>query len=237
MTLYSQDVRAIKKTIRRKFKMPQLPLPLAQRIVFERTNFISHGGVSKIIEGISETVFKNAFSLSVVEGAAGFGKSHLAVFLAGTLLERGLEVSLVDGTDNSELFQNRRVLLIDDADQILSQMVKKHSGPFVDLVERRRIAKQAIVVFSQPSLLELGFDDHVLSRLRAGIWHQIQAPKEEEVPAVISALARQRGIELSKEQISFLARRLDRSMPGMVAALDELVGTFEKIGSRRSLPL
>jgi chromosomal replication initiation ATPase DnaA len=210
----------------------QIPLELSQPISFSPDNFVVHAGVSEVAHDIHGILEQKRFSLTVVLGEPRSGKTHFSVYLSDRAITLGRQVVAIEGAlalewcahiTADDMLPSQGVLLIDDADAFLSGIVAaKSSGPFVDLVERCRRRDVALVLLSSRDLEGVGCDDHVLSRLRAGIAIQIGHPGEDDLSAILDTMTKQRGVYLSESKRGFLLRRVERSVSGVLQCLDRL---------------
>ena len=210
----------------------QIPLKLSQPIRYSPENFVVHAGVSESVNDIQGILEQKGFSLTTVVGEPKSGKTHFTVYLTDRARHLGREVVSVEGglaqawcgsITADTVIPHHGVLLVDDADAFLSGIVtSKSSGPFVDLVERCRRRDVAVVLFTSRDLEGVGCDDHVLSRLRAGMGIQMNHPSEDDLPAILDTMTKQRGIYLSESKRGFVLRRVERSIAGLLQCIDRL---------------
>jgi chromosomal replication initiation ATPase DnaA len=214
--------------------MIQLPLGIVPRRAYSARNFVAHAGVSAAIEQIRAFLVQPIFRIMTVTGSEKSGLSHLSISLAQSLADTGLFPRLIEGADffdwanertSQTNFDAGEVALVDDADLYLKNIAANDSGHFVNIIECLRRQRGAIVFFMHQPFVECGCDDHVLSRLRAGQQVVIGAPGEEDLQKLISQMASQRGINISRKNIDFLAKRLPRD----IARIDEYLERLQQL--------
>jgi chromosomal replication initiation ATPase DnaA len=207
----------------------QIPLYLPQPLRYATSNFMVHGGCWDVVEALRTAFQRPGFSLSVVIGARGLGKTHCSIYGADLASSLSRPAQLLDGEGcltwieqnpkDLALTQNG-ALVVDDGNKFLSML--RNSGPFVELVEKCRRTNTALVFFSECNPQELGCDDHVMSRVRSGVQTLIGHPHERELDPLLDLLARQRGIFLSPPKRAFLLKRVGRTLPELVDCLQRL---------------
>jgi chromosomal replication initiation ATPase DnaA len=226
-------------------EVTQLNLNIRPRLVYSAQNFIVHDGVREIISRLAHRPLPHRFELFFAAGPQRCGKTHLSLKIADIVSSQGGYPRLADGANfpawlsehAAQRLSDDDVLIVDDAHAYLSSLRPGMSGPFVDLIERARTARSRIMLLSEESSESFSFDEHVASRLAAGAALRVGAPSENEMRLLIDALARQRGLSLTERKISYLLRRIPRSVPSVEEYLDKLHYLSQALGKAIRFPL
>lgn len=211
--------------------MEQVALNVTPRLSYAAENFVLHAGISPDFERCVALLQRPAFSICFYTGAAGSGKTHLALKLAEVLLSaaydtRSIEaqefLALLEAGQKSWAVSEKTVFIIDQAEQCLDALSGQDSGKFVDFIEHLRQRQAGVVFLSAKNLCEFGFDQHIRSRLLPGDGFSIHSPAEQDLPGLLAAMLAQRGIALSERKLVFLAKRLPRDTAAIAEYLSRL---------------
>jgi len=205
--------------------MKQLELSLTPKLSYDAEAFILHSGVKAAVDAVRDAIARDLFSVFYIAGAARSGKSHFAVHISAAAAGGRRTPVFIEGKDLDQNLQAAEIydfIVVDDIDNYFFQPAYSHSGPFVHFVEQLRMRNTVLVLLSRKSRLELPVDDHVASRLAPGEGYFINAPAEEEVPQLLSAMALQRGIMLKDRQQKFIFDRVSRDIGSIEMFLNHL---------------
>lgn len=198
-----------------------------------------HAGAAELYRRcVGQLASSSAFTICHIIGPEGSGKTHFSVKLAEEFSTRGVTVRVYEGAlaeahaAASSPPGQRSLFLIDDIDCYFEQAAD--SGEFISLVEKLRLTRAALALFSRRSAAELKADEHARSRIRPGEGFVMGPPGEEDLPLLVATMARQRGMLLSPRKIEFLARRVPRDIRAIAAALDQLSYVQHASGSASS---
>lgn len=208
----------------------QLMLNVRPRLAYSSENFVVHAGVKSVIDCTLAHLGQARGHCLFVHGQPRSGKTHLTLRLAEEIARKGAFPRLFEPEEFSELLSagaqqdlhSDDVLIVDDVQQYFANIVPGESGPFVNLIEGLRARGATIVLLSELEISALPCDAHVLSRLRSGTGLVMGAPAEEDLPALIGSLARQRGIALRRSHVDFLVKRVAKSLPWLVDYFERL---------------
>lgn len=220
--------------------MEQVHLNIVHRLPYSATNFVTHSGVSKVIETVFSELSKDGFTIIYIDAPPRYGKTHFTVKLTDLLSNKGVYYRIGEGSDLGAISYQlqteeqsdtlTKVIVIDNIDSYLLTVNKGESGEFVSFIEWCRLHKIAVIMLSGVKIDNLPCDDHVKSRLRAAIQLQIDEPEDNEVTLIIDALARQRGVRLTQRRINFLTRRLARDIPSLERYVERLIHLSQVLG-------
>lgn len=226
--------------------MGQLPLQIIPRRAYSARNFFRHHGVADAIERMLAYLALDEFRLLEISGPEKSGLTHLSIALLNELSDRQCFPRLIEGSEFFEWANQRalqpgvdpgEVVVVDDADLYLKQIALIDSGHFVSIVELLRKNRAALVLLGHTPLDQIGFDDHVMSRLRAGQRMQITNPLDQDMQQLIAQMAVQRGVQLSKRNLEYLSRRLPRDIQGIDQYLERASQLAEVSGKGFRLPV
>lgn len=210
--------------------MLQMPLNILSYLPYASRTFVVHAGVKQAYLDCIALMSTKGFRLAYVVGETRFGKTHFSVKLSDALLERGLNVSLIDGVEVPKfvsearaVFSRNTVVVIDNAHEYLMSLEGNGQGHFVDFIETLRGVGAGVVFVSDRPVKDFNLDGHVKSRLNPGVGLFIGAPGPDDFVAVFQALAKQRGLELSYRKVSVLQKRLRHDIPSMEAFLQRAI--------------
>lgn len=207
----------------------QIPLNIIPRLPYSAEGFVVHNGVHDIVSALLFVCSRPEFSSHFIQGQNRSGKTHLALYLSERLVEQGSQLleaqqllDLLEQNSDAYLNESEQVLIIDDADQILSKLGPGDSGAFVALYEALKHRRKKLILLSSRSRIEFPCDDHVLSRLNSCRDFVIQNPDEEFIPELLEALIIQRGLQLSDKKLGFLQKRLPPNLLGLENYVDRI---------------
>lgn len=220
----------------------QLSLNIRETLAYSARHFCKHQGVLNSFNGIVQTFTEKRFAIIFVQGARRSGKTHMAVALSDVAAGLGVYPRLFDGQQLVEKSRSlsdasEQVVLIDDIDSYLSTVTPGQSGSFVTFVEHHRMLGSTIVLFSEKGIQDLPCDGHVKSRLLAAVVDVIGAPAEDDLVAVLQAMAMQRGIRLSDRKVQYLTKRVPREIPALEEYLDRLYQLSRTLGKSVQFPV
>ncbi|MCB0335035.1 MAG: hypothetical protein KDD62_01975 [Bdellovibrionales bacterium] len=211
--------------------MEQLPLSFVPRIPYTGGNFILHQGVKTCFELLSQELTQNYFSIHYLVGKACSGKSHLSIALAEGYRAQGGCVHIVPGEEMvlwtkgrlaRSTFGKGEAVLVDDAQNFFAEFSIGQSGLFVNLVESMRNKAGTLIFLSDRPMNLFSIDEHIVSRLMAGQQLGLGEPSADELSELIASIGHQYGMVLSPRCVEFLAKRIPRSLSGMVQFIQEL---------------
>ena len=209
----------------------QLALKMVTRLPYSPENFVIHGGVRAAFEDACAIMQEPCYAMLWIEAAKRFGKTHFAVRLSLEASKRGLIPRLLEGKELIDWLDNREahapissneVFIIDDAQEYFSTVLPGNSGKFVGLVEDLRIKNAKIILLSSERLDSMPCDQHIMSRLRAAYHSQFLTPEESDLPKLVNALTRQRGLSLTEARLEFVAKRMRRDIEFLETYLDRV---------------
>lgn len=214
--------------------MKQLNLPIIPRLEYSAENFITHSGVREGYQFCLNSLHSERSLHAFFFGERRSGKSHMALSLANgaqqTCLLEGAEFSaLMHHYPAAHIAKRGRVLIVDDVQLYLDALRPGQSGPLVALFEECRLAQTSLIFFSNKSLNEFAFDEHVATRLAASLLFSLLPPQAEELELLVQAMAKQRGLFLSRRHVLSLARKLPRDL----AVLEEFLQQFNALDDNR----
>jgi chromosomal replication initiation ATPase DnaA len=210
----------------------QLALNLDKTIRFLAANFLLHSGITKLCSDLETILTRRTFSLAYVVGAKRSGKTHLAAYLEHRMQSAGKAARTAPGRDLLEWYREKlsarplcpgEVVIIDDADDFLTRSHDDGTaGVFVDIVERARSVKGAVVLLGaeEPESLKVGAQ--AKSHLVAGLYLRIGNPVEAELDALLDAITKQRGILLTDAKRSYVLKRVPRDIGGLVDCIERV---------------
>ncbi|MGH8595572.1 MAG: DnaA regulatory inactivator Hda, partial [Gammaproteobacteria bacterium] len=161
-------------------------------------------------------------------GGAGVGKSHLLQAAIRHAHQRGLVSMYVPLKEvlrfNPSMLENLEridAIAIDDLDLAAGD---KGWETALFALYNRCVAAGTQLLYSAnnpPQHLPIALAD-LRSRLAAALIYQLVQSDDREKQEILAALARSRGIDLGEPVCAFLLRRLPRTLPALVAALEQL---------------
>lgn len=211
--------------------MVQLSLSMGLRLPYTPDGFLLHSGVKDVHGQCLALLRLQGFRLVFVYAPPRFGKTHFCVRLSDDAVDLGQHPRILEGdrflTEDYPVreleFASGDVLVVDDADKCLEQLKPGASGEIVAFIERLRAAGAALVLVSGKELIEFEFDEHIASRLRAGLHVQISNPAANEMGEIVKAMARQRGFALDGRKLQYIERRMGPSVAAVDRYLERLI--------------
>jgi chromosomal replication initiation ATPase DnaA len=227
--------------------MTQLGLQLTERISYEGKGFVVHHGVQEAVLEAYAAAKIDGFACRFFVGAKRTGKTHMSVRIAEAIAaDHGLIPRFIDGAHVESFFSQTvptlklsrfDAFIIDDMHEYFQKLSPGMSGPFVSFYEAVRVAGGKLYFFSAQPKEQFLVDEHILSRLNASVAPELVAPAEEEIPALINALARQRGIKLKDKKIGFVSRRVPRDIVGIENYLSRVLHLSKLFGTKIEFPI
>lgn len=173
----------------------QLGFQLQPSQPYDLAYFVPHSGVAEAVaqfefalEALQDnpTLFRNIHLV----GPKGVGKRHLAQGYALKARALGVRAEVFDLSELSSL--NEAGLL----------------EGFVSEYEQVKSQGGLLLSFSQQHPKELTENPHLLSRLLAGLFLQLDFPREEELRPLLYSLSERHNLRLSERTMSYLERRI-----------------------------
>ena len=202
--------------------MNQLSLNMIPRLPYAPENFFIHQGAKAAYQALLDTIESKSYSVAYIKSQPRYGKTHFTVKAVQEVLERKKYPRLIEGKNFSEFLltdfpayqlNNDQVFIIDDAEIYFKGVHPGDSGEFVNFIERLRLQSNHVVFLSAEKPDDLPCDDHVKSRLKAGLISEIDLPDEQDMKTIVNLMSRQRGISLNDKRLDYISRRLRREIP------------------------
>lgn len=222
-----------------------LPVQLPDDETF--SSFVS--GVNVQVVSYLEQLFSRAFSkdhpfLTFLSGETGCGKSHLLYSLCHKAANLGYShvyISLKQKNELSEQvlqgLENVQLVCIDDV-QCLSGEQSWQIALF-DLINRVKESNNGchLVITADAGPTQVGLElPDLRSRLSWGVSFHLQPLDDDERIQALINRAKSRGMVLSEDVARFLMTHLQRDMPSLMGALDELDNSSLKEQRRLTIP-
>ena len=202
----------------------QLRLELRRQTPYRREDFIISATNASVVQALDAWPHWHAGCLALV-GPAGSGKSHLARAWARRV---GAAVLLAGGEQPVSLaeLQDGRPVLIENADQSVADDILFH------LINRAGAEGCGLLLTARtpPATWAAELPD-LRSRLNGLTVALLPEPDDEVLEGVLRKLFRERNIRPPEELISYLLKRIERSVPyakSVVERLDELADAEQK---------
>lgn len=211
--------------------MSQLSLPMTGRRVYEPARFLVHSGLRAFERQCRTELVQPRFVILYGVFGPRSGRSHFGVYLADWFHSTGGSVHCYEGAQfveasrtqfDSLSLQNDSLLVVDRAEECLTDIPVGGSGPFVAAVEELRRKGVSVLMLSDRPITEFACDEHVLSRLKPALGEPIGGPADDEIVPLIQIMAAQRGFRFSERKCSYLAKRLGRSITDIDGYLERL---------------
>lgn len=187
--------------------------PLRERFTFDRFGV---GANSEALEHLRAPV--DGFRCTWLWGSPGVGKSHLlqaVCHACGGVYVPARELGDVAGYDAFER------VLIDDVDAWLGDRPREEGLFRLYNAMLHRGYALALTATRSPAATRFALDD-LASRLRGAACFELAPLSDRDAVPVLKRAARDRGFDLSDEVIGFLMRRVDRSLPELLALLETI---------------
>ncbi len=221
----------------------QLSLNITPRHAYAPENFVPHAGVAGLLEHCASGPGHEKFFIAYLSGPRRSGKTHLSIRLAQELASRGLFPRLVEGSEFAALLRapvqwsSDDVVIVDDAHIYLSTLRPGDSGPFVAFIEKLRVARAGVIIVSEHGLDDFACDEHVMSRLIPGKCAEIGHPQEADMASLVVVMGKQHGIQLTDRKVSFVLRRVGRTVASIEAYFERLIHLASVLGRPIKFPL
>lgn len=221
----------------------QLSLNITPRHAYAPESFVVHAGAAAVLDHCVTGAVADRFFIAVVLADRRAGKTHFSLRLAADLAAKGLFPRLIEGKDFTELIASpleiasEDAFIVDDAQAYFSRVAVGHSGPFVAFIEKLRVARASIVFLLDRDIDTFAFDEHVRSRLVPGQGLSIGNPDEADMPALIEAIGKQFGLKLSGRKITFVMKRVGRTVPSVEEYFQRLAHLAHVLGRPIKFPL
>jgi DnaA family protein len=131
-------------------------------------------------------------------GDAGSGKSHLL--------------------EATRALHGDRVVVADDVETLDAEA---QQGLF-DAFNATLLSGPPLIVTGTRAPLALGLREDLRTRLGAGLVHHVEPLTDDEKRVALTLAARERGLDLGDDAITYLLNRFDRDMRSLMALLDSL---------------
>ena len=219
----------------------QMPLALRLPSASRLDNFVT-GANREIIATVRELLRSEVPGVVFLAGAAGSGKTHLlqatcrAIETNGALAADLPLAELVAHTPALlEGLEQYRLVACDDVQAIVGRPDWEEA--MFHLYNRLREAGGLLIgaAIQPPERLGLGLPD-LRSRLAWGAVYALQPPDDTVRLEILTAHARERGLELPAETAQFLLRRCPRDLHALIDLLDRLDRAALRAQRRLTVP-
>lgn len=209
-------------------------------------NFLLHQGVKSAFETTLALTASRSYSIVWLSGALRSGKTHFSIKLYEELIKHNLFPHLIEGRDIAGFLTDRgtrgpfngdEVFVFDDVQIYMEDGELEDSGPLVAFLELARMSRVPVLFISTLARNSLKCDEHIMSRLRSGHLVSLLNPSDGDMPSLIQAMGRQRGILLTDKRVRFIARRLRRDIPSVEEYLNKVTHLSTVLNKAVKLPL
>jgi chromosomal replication initiation ATPase DnaA len=209
----------------------QLNLNIIPRLPYTPENFTIHSGAAEAYDSFLSVIKTNGYSIMWLQADARSGKTHFSVRMVKDALDLHKYPRLIEGKNFAEFlakdfareeFQDDQVFIVDDSETYFETIMPGGSGSFVNFIEHLRQKSAHVVFISARNINSFSCDDHILSRLKAGLISAINSPSGEDMPALIRQMSRQRGLSLTDKRVEYLSKRMRREIPYLENYLDRV---------------
>ena len=187
--------------------------PLRERCTFER---FAVGANSEPVEHLRAPV--EGFRSTWLWGPTGVGKSHLLQAVCHACGGAYVPARELGGVEGYEAYER---VLIDDVDAWLGDRDREEALFRLYNAMLHRGHALALTAARSPVAARFALDD-LASRLRGAACFELTPLSDEDAVPVLRRAARDRGFDLSDEVVGFLMRRVDRSLPELLALLETI---------------
>ena len=218
----------------------QLPIPLAVNPRFDFNSFRT-GDNAELVAALKTSARLPGGPGLWLWGEAGSGRSHLLQALcqeATAQQHSSIYLPLAQLAAQPEVIDSLEggVIALDDVEQWLGDI--RLESALMALYQRQLARAGVLVVAADRSATGIDFAlADLASRLRALPAFRIAPLGDTDLVAVLKAAAHQRGLKLNKATADFWITRSRRSLPALLAELDELDRMALAAQRRLSIPL
>jgi chromosomal replication initiation ATPase DnaA len=188
----------------------QLGFPLPPSDPYSMHYLVVHSGIAEAVLMLEEAVNASSeFSLVVVWGESGSGKTHLLSAYKKLAAEKNI---------SSEKIQ---VIELERADYNDEGRIAQ----FISVYEKLKSTGGVLFVSLQDHPGGAEINPHLKSRLLAGKIAALERPREQELSTVFTSLLQKKNMKLGERSIDFLLRRIPAntlSFEAISARLDEV---------------
>lgn len=208
-------------------RTPQLPLSLGLRDSTTFENFLTGTNAEALafLQGLCSIA--EIPPAVYLWGSPGSGKSHLLQALCHAAAAEQqpafyFPLRTVDEFTFEALqgLEQMRVICLDDVQALRLEMEWSHA--LIELFERVRAARGALVVTGSAPASELGLIPALSSRLASGLSFQIHPLDPEQCVAALQLRARRRGMHLPEDSARYLVRQRGEHLEQLFASLEAL---------------
>ncbi len=173
----------------------QLGFQLRPAQPYDLAYFVPHSGVANAVAQLelaldSLQADTRQFQTIHLSGPKGVGKRHLAEGYALRAKEVGLRAEVFDLSELTSLSE----------DDVVQRFVSQY--------ELLKSCGGLCISFSQQHPKELTANPHLLSRLLAGLFLQLDFPQEQELRPLLYSLSERHNLRLSERTMAYLERRI-----------------------------
>ncbi|MDC9719286.1 MAG: DnaA regulatory inactivator Hda [Gammaproteobacteria bacterium] len=215
----------------KQLELKQLTLGVTLNAEQKLSNFCFDGAPA-LAQAVEHMLIQNHADSVYVFGAQGVGKSH---FLQGCVLKAqdlgkdalyisGQELANIPAHQASECLTGlefNHLICVDDIDCLIadSQWAQAWFHLYNQLMQ---LGRQLVVAAkTNPRTIDCPLDD-LRSRLQLANVFQLNTLDEKATREVLKAKAKQKGLDLSDEQVAYIFSRSARSLPSLLGVLDLL---------------
>ena len=221
---------------------PQLPLNLPIREESTFVNFVV-GENGDLVAQFKRLAGGEDTGLGYIWGNNGSGRTHLlqaACHLAGDHQRTAIYLPMAEleilGPEVLQNIEGIDLVCIDDIDIVTG--VRAWEEGLFHLFNRLMGAGGTLLVAgsANPANLGVGLLD-LTSRLGSGLAYRIADLRDEDLLTLLSDRAAGKGFEARPETLRYLLSRSHRSVPELLAALDQLDASAMAAGRKLTIPL
>ncbi len=179
-----------------------------------------------------------------IYGGVGLGKTHLLQSIGNELAKNHPEkrikyitserftTELVDSIKNQKIdqfknyYQSIDLLIIDDV-QFLSGREKTQAEFFHIFNSLYQLNRQIVISSDRPPHAIATLEDRLRSRFKGGMITDISRPNYETRIAILEAKMREKGFEIDRESLHFIAENITQNVRELEGALNRIVAYCE----------